>query len=105
MFIIVYFVLIEISLLILMFFVPYAILPLHIQLSFFLLRDVKFVIEILLLSEMMNHHEAEEIKLGLDLSYKQNIRNLYVASDSMITSKTCKVIRLVRDIIYKFENM
>jgi hypothetical protein len=53
----------------------------------------------------MIHHEAEEIKLGLDLSYKQNIRNLYVASDSMITSKTCKVIRLVRDIIYKFENM
>lgn len=52
----------------------------------------------------MIHHEAEEIKLGLDLSYKQNTRNLYVASDSMITSKTCKVIRLVRDIIYKFEN-
>ena len=63
MFIIVYFVLIEISLLILMFFVPYALLPLPIQLSFFLLRDVKFVIEILLLSEMMNHHEAEESSL------------------------------------------
>lgn len=54
MFIIVYFVLIEISLLILMFLVPNALLPLPIQLSFFLFRDVKFVIEILLLSEMMN---------------------------------------------------
>lgn len=53
----------------------------------------------------MIHHEAEEIKLGLDLSYKQNTRKLYIASDSMSTSKTCKAIRLVRDIIYKFENM
>lgn len=54
MFIIVYFVLIEISLLILMSLVPIALFPLPIQLSFFLFRDVKFVIEILLLSEMMN---------------------------------------------------